>query len=424
MKKHIIYLIKHPLILGSSVIFIGSMAASLLNYFFNLAMGRSLSVTDYGTFASLISVFNIFSVFMVAVMMIFSKFSASLVGQKKENHIGSLFISGTFWVGIISSAICLLLIVASSYIASFLNINSIFLIILIVLAMFFSFLSGVPLGILQGLLKFGYFSSVNIFSSLVKLVLGIAFVFLGYKTFGAVLAFFLSAVATFLFGFIPLYKYIKKRNDGDFTISSIHKKAYTYGVPVFLSNVGIIALVSIDIILVKHYFNPTLAGQYSALSLMGRSIFYVVSPISSVLFPLIAQKRERNESLLGTLLLSVGLVSAPSLVLSAVYFIFPQVVLKIFFPSPSYANTASHLGMFSVFIFLYSMAFLLNSFYLSIGKVKVLFFTIFGACLEAVLIMLFHSSISEVINMLVISSFLLLISLLLYYRNASENPNS
>lgn len=424
MKKTILELVKHPLILGSSVIFIGSLFASVINYVFNLAMGRSLSVADYGTFASLVSIFNIFSVFTIAIMMVFSKFSAELIGQKKEKFIGSLFISGNTWVAIMSAVICAVLLMITPQLSSFLNIDSNILVIITIFTLFFYFLFGVPAGVLQGLLKFNYFSFLNISSSFVKLLLGVVFVFLGYGVFGAIIAFFLSTLAGYVLGVIFLFKFIKEKIDDGFTLSSFHRKAYAYALPVFFSNIGITALIALDIILVKHYFSATIAGQYAALSLMGRSIFYVVSPISSVLFPIMAQKRAKQERLIGTLLLSIGLVVLPSVVLSSIYFMFPRLILGIFFPGASYLSIAPYLGQFSVFILFYSLSFLLNSFYLSIGKVKVLFFTVSAALAETAVIIGFHSSIAQVINGLIIVAFLLLLSLLLYYLHAAKNPNS
>ncbi|MBI4089353.1 MAG: oligosaccharide flippase family protein [Candidatus Levybacteria bacterium] len=384
-------------------------------------MGRTLSVGDYGIFASLISLFNIFSVFAVAIMMVFAKFSASLVGQKKEKLIGSLVIAGNIWVGLISLFICGLLVVFSYQISDFLHINSQSFIVLTVVSLFFSFLTSVPQGVLQGLLQFGYFSFVSILASFIKLTFGILLVAIGLKALGAIYAFLLANIAGYLFSFLPLLKHLKVKALGDkFTLGSLHSRAYSYAMPVFLSNIGIISLVSLDIILVKHYFNPTLAGQYAALSLMGRAIFYVVSPIASVLFPIIVQKKERQERLTGTLLLSIALIMLPSIVLSFMYFFFPKMILGIFFPNSIYLSLTPYLGPFSVFILIYSMCYLLNSFYLSIGKTKVFIFTIVGVILESLSIVFFHENINQVIIGLIVVSFLLLFSLLIYYRNATK----
>lgn len=422
MKKLIKSAIAHPLISGSTVIFVGSMFASVFNYLFNLLMGRFLSVSEYGTFAALISVFNIFSVFDIAFTMVFSKLSASLAGQKKEEKIGSLFVAGNIWVGIFSFALCLFLVLLSPKISQFLNVNSTSLVLIIIVALFFVFLSTVSSGVLQGLLKFYSFSFIKIISSFSRLVLGISFVLLGYKVFGAIMAFFLSSLASYIFAFYPLRKYITHKVRDGFTLSSLHKEAYSYTIPVFLSNIGITALTSLDIILVKHYFSSTIAGQYAALSLMGRAIYYFISPISSVLFPIIAQKKERKEKLTGTLILSLILISFPVISLSIFYFTFPRFVLGFFFPGKGYMTLASLLGPFSIFIVFYTILYLLNNFYLSLGKTRVFLFSLTAAFLEAMIIIIFHNSIGQVVAGLITISFLLLISLLLYYPSVAKNP--
>src|SRR5258708_2808886 len=48
-------LIRHPLIYGSSIVVIGGLVANFFNFLFNLFMSRNLSVADYGTLASIIS---------------------------------------------------------------------------------------------------------------------------------------------------------------------------------------------------------------------------------------------------------------------------------------------------------------------------------------------------------------------------------
>lgn len=211
-----------------------------------------------------------------------------------------------------------------------------------------------------------------------------------------------------------------KVEDG-FTLLSLHKKVYSYAIPVFLSNIGITALISLDIILVKHYFSPVIAGQYAALSLMGRAIFYFVSPISAVLFPIIAQKKEKKEKLTGTLLLSIALISIPAIFLSAFYFIFPGLVLRVFFPGAAYMEISSLLGPFSIFVTFYTLSFLLNNFYLSLGKTRVFLLTLSASILEAIVIITFHSKIEQVVMGTIVVSFLLFLCFLLYYPKATKN---
>ncbi len=420
MKKYFISLIKHPLIAGSSVLFAGSIVASSLNYLFNLVMGRFLSISDYGIFAVLISIFNIFSVFTTALSMVFAKFTASLVGKRQEEKIGSLLIAGSIWIGILSFLLCTLLATISSGISIFLNINSTFLVLIVVSALFFSSLWSVSSGVMRGLLKFYSHSFIRIISSISRLALGVSFVFLGYKVFGAIMAFSFSWLAAYIFSFYPLRKIINRKANDSFTLSSLHKKAFPYAISVFLSNIGITAFIWLDIILVKHYFTPTIAGQYAALSFMGRAIFYFVSPVSAAFFPIIAQKKAKEEKLTGTLILSIILISIPAVFLTLIYFIFPKNILGIFFPGSKYVAIIPFLGPFSISTLFYVISFLLNSFYLSINKTKVFLITLTGAMLESIVIIVFHNSIDQVVKGLIIVSFLLLASLLLYYKKSTK----
>lgn len=420
MKKIIHIAFKHPLISGSTIVVVGSMASNILSYFFNLSMGRFLFPSDYGILISLVSVFNIFSVFSITISTVFTKFSAIFVAQKKEQLVGSLFISGTKWVGIMAFLIAFLIFLFSLQISSFLNISSPVLVDLIALSLLLSYLWSVGFGVLQGILKFTFISFMNVFSSFIKLILGLIFVFLGFKVMGAVSAIFLTAVISYILVFFPLYKFLKTGTNKDISLKNLRKRLSAYAIPVFLSNIGVTAFITIDIILVKHYFDPTIAGQYAAISTMGRAIFFVVAPIGIVLFPLIAQKKEKGESLSGTVLLSLILVAVPSIFLSLIYFIFPDLVRSIFYPSNEYRVVSRYLGQFSIFILFYVFSYLLNTIYLSIGKVRACVFTIAGSILEIVLIFLFHKDIGQVIDVMMVSSFLLLISLLLYYPKATQ----
>ena len=62
MRKKILTVVSHPLISGSGLVFIAGFAANVLNYFFNLAMGRFLTKEEYGLMYSLASAVGFFSI--------------------------------------------------------------------------------------------------------------------------------------------------------------------------------------------------------------------------------------------------------------------------------------------------------------------------------------------------------------------------
>lgn len=423
MKKRFTQLVKHPLVSGASIVIIGSLAANGINFFSSWAVARLLIPypSDYGIYASLISIFNIFSVFALTITTVFTKFSAVFVGQNKTKLIGTLIIRGSLWIGIISFFISGITIVFASRIADFLNIDNSRFVIIVAIALFFSFLTSVLAGVLQGLLKFVFLSLIHAFSSLVKLILGIILLLIGLRVLGAINAFMVSVVAAYIISFFPLYKYLNKNKNVDISINNLYKKLSSYAVPVFFSTIGMTVLISVDIILVKHYFSAEIASRYSALSLMGRSIFYAVSPVALVMFPLIAQKKERKENFHGTIFLATFFTGAPAIAMSVVYFLFPELILNIFFPSnKEYASLVQFLGPFSLFVVFYTLSSLFNNFYLSIGKGKIFFLTIGAAISEIIFIIFFHQNLFQIIIGLAVISFLLLISLLLYYPYATK----
>ena len=189
----------------------------------------------------------------------------------------------------------------------------------------------------------------------------------------------------------------------------------------FLAGAGMTILGNSDTILVRHFFSSVESGQYAALSLMGKAIFYFTSPLYFAFFPLIAQKHTRGERLFNTVMLAFLLLVAASAGLSFIYFVFPNIVLKIFFPAKIYQSLASYLGLFSLYILVFSLASLFNNFFLSIGKTFVYKATLFFSLVQIFLIFAFHRSFYQIIGILFLSSFLLLLFFLVYYAKHARD---
>lgn len=414
MKKILLYFFKHPVISGSTVFFLGSGAESVFAYLFNLSMGRMLSVVDYGVLAVLIALVNFSHVFSASITMMFSKFTAILTGQGRENKTWSLFRQGTRWIGIGALALLVFIILGNRVIAGLLRIEPSYLIGFIGLVVLFTFISAILYGILQGKLKFGYFSFALSFTAFIKFALGLLLVALGLGLFGAFGAIVASVVIEYLLLFYFFSKLVKGSRKEDLAFPDLQKRFSFYGLPVLLSGLGMNGLITFDIILVKYFFPPIVAGQYAALSLMGRSIFYFILPIPTVLFPVIAQKSAKGEKILKTTLTSIGLVALLSLPVSIIYFLFPNLILKIFFPGAAYISIAHLLGPFSIFIVLFTFSWLLKNFFLAVGKTNVFILTLGAAMLQTLYIIFFHNSLLQVILGMIIITFLLLVALLLY----------
>lgn len=416
MKELIRKSINHPLISGSSIIFIGSFFVSIGNYVYNLLMGRFLSVQDYGLLTSLTSLFVLLGLFSNAFSNIFVKFAAANKGAGNERGTQMLFAYGIRILSVFAVILLVVLLIFIPVLRSFLHIERIELILYIIIAVIFSLFLTLPLGILQGRMQFISLSVANLSQPVIKIVVALLLLSAGFAVVSPLIAIVVSVAIPMVVLYSYLYGYYrKKKHEGSFD-KKVFKKEFThYSYTYFLAGAGIALMSNTDILLVRHFFNEVVSGQYAALSLMGKAIFYLIMPINFAFFPLIAYKRERKERLFGTVLLAFGIVTLASLVLSFIYFAFPSLILAIFFPAPEYQDLKQYLGLFSLYIMMFSLATLLSSFFLSIGKTGIYKISLVTALLQIMMIYFFHNSLYQVIGSMFFSSLLFFVILLVYY---------
>jgi len=416
MQKHVRNAISHPLIKGSTIVLVGSLIANLFNYTFSiLILGHVFHPADYGTYSALMSFLGLFGIFPSTFTTIFAKFAAMYKAKNDIQNIQALFIGGLRIVTIFGSIVFLLLLISTPYISAFFHIQDMTLLFLIFLTIFLSIVASLPTGIIQGEIRLYLMSLYTLSTPLIKVIIGVFLLFLGLKIFGVVVAIFISSLIPLIFLLLMFRRSYKIQNAKSIDQSFFFKEFRGYSLEFFLANLGITILASSDVIFVKHFFSPDKAGQYAALAAMGRSIFYLTSPIYFVFFPLIAQKKERKESIFNTVLLAICIITLGSVGLSFVYFLFPTLILSMFFPAHEYKSLVSYLGPFSLYIIIFSIAMLFNNFLLSIGKGRVYKINLLVAGVFMALIYLFHASFYQIITVLFITAFLLLALQLLYY---------
>lgn len=402
MKKNIKKIVSHPLISGSSIIFIGSFIANLFNYLFNLLIGRLLSPAEFGLVVSLSSLFTLFALFQSFFSNVFARFTAIYFARKDESGIRMTSQLGLKIVVVTGILLFILLLASNEYIMSFLHISNFWFLTLIYGAILFTVISSLSFGVFQGQMRFFLLSIMNNIMSITKLCLGVGLILLGFGALGAVSGIFLSGFISSTIFTIYLFYSLRKTKDkkAKLNTKNLRDEMILYAKGFFPALVGITILSNTDIIFVRHFFDPTISGQYAALSLMGKVIFYFTSPIGFVLFPLIAYKHEKKEPLIGTVILACGIVAVASMIPVIFYTFDPHLVLLIFFPAKQYQILIPYLGMFSVYSLLFSLGFLLNNFFLAVGKTAIYKITIFSSVVQIVLILLFHQTLMQIILIL------------------------
>jgi len=416
MRKKIKRIIDHPLISGSIIIFLGSISTSFLNFTFNLYMTRNLSISDYGALASLFSLMTLFGLISGAFLPTIVTFAGGYFAKKEYDNVRGLFYkigSISFFIGF---SVFIGFFLFSSVIGAFFRIREVYLIPLAGFMVLLGYMSLINTALLQAKLAFTFLSFMNFLSGILRLALGIIFVLSGFKIAGALWASALSGFVSYLVTFIPLRFILSFRTRAPQIEVG---KIVAYGTPAAISLLCLTSFVTIDIMLVKHFFDSESAGVYAGVSLIGRIVFFLTAPIGMVMFPLIVQRRAKQENYHKDFILALLLVLIPSLVLTTAYFLIPEFILELATRS-DYVQGASLLGIFGIFSTLYALLYLFTNFYLSIRETKIFLPIAIGAVSQALLIWFFHNSFQQIITISIGVTSLLLMVLLLYYWQLYE----
>lgn len=412
--------LSHELISGTFYIFVGSIFANFLAFLLNLFLARNLSYADYAIFASLLSVITLAAIPVGSMNTTIVKFATGFFVKDENDKLKALYLTFFKFVLGLSLFIIIFFFLFSVPLMNYLHIDNIWYVIATGFVISSFYLNTLNNAFLQSLLKFKFMSFLGIFGSLIKLIIGVVLVILGFKVFSGLGALFFMTFGMYLVAYLPLTKILKQKSSSK-EISLNIRQMFSYAVPTFITVLFLTSFVSTDVILVKHFFNPHVAGFYAGLSLIGKVIFYFTAPIPAVMFPLLVKRHAKGAGFNNLFYLALILVMFPSLFITAFYFINPDFVVNIFLGGREYLYIVPYLGIFGVFLTVFTMVNVCVNFFLSLNKTSVSLYVVSAAILQIVLIYIFHSSFYQVIGVSLFTLLILLVILLyLFFKNYGD----
>jgi len=410
-KIHEIIPLKNSLYRNSFIFFLGTLLSGFATYLFQFLMGRMLSLGDFGSLAALMSFFAILGVPVATLSTVATKQVASLKVNYKDDYLPMLSafilrLSKIFFL--IGIGLCLIFLLLMPSAIRYLRLESSLPYIIMTLPIIFAFTISLWRGVLPALGRFKDLSLNITFESIVKLILGSLFVFLGWRLNGAIFAITLSGALAGIFLFWQL-RSIRSHTNKKISLKGFSRIFFFILFWTFATT----TLQSTDTILVKRFFSGEETGMYAALSVLGRLIFFAGLAITGVLFPLSIELYESgnhnaHEKLFKKSLFFLLLIS---LIGIGFYAIFPKLIVRLFFGS-SYLSLAPLLPWFGVNAALLSIIQLFATYFLSIGKKYFVFLILFTTLFEWILIYQFHESIPKVLLILTLCFIFLCLLLL------------
>ncbi len=389
MFKKIKILTSNPLFSGSMILIVGSMFVNALNLVYQFLMADLLKPAGYGILGSLYSILYILSVVPMSSSVSIVKFISSAKTSKERAQIYQGLKKFVFKLALTSS---LGVIILSPIVANFLKIDNVFSVILTAGVLFFSLLALVNQASLQGIFDFSGVVIPNFVVTVTKLVLGIILIILGFSVGGAMAAVVMGSFFAYLISQkITYHKFVSTSKE-----KFILRPFLKYSGPVLVQSLAFVSLFTVDIILAKHFLSEYEAGLYTALSTLGKIVYFGASPVAQVMFPHISKKHANNEKYLSILLASLGLTVLICGFAVLGFVVFPELIFKILLPK--YLGAKDYLFWMGLFIAFHTIGSLLVNFSLSINKTKIVIVPLIFAILQIVLITIYHQNILQIIQ--------------------------
>jgi O-antigen/teichoic acid export membrane protein len=163
-----------------------------------------------------------------------------------------------------------------------------------------------------------------------------------------------------------------------------------------MAETSLILINNSDVLIVKHFFDGATAGQYAALALIGRIVFFATWSVVITMFPLVAQKHQRQEPHRQLLWTGLGMVLGVSAAIVTAAFILPDTIVQILFGA-EYLMVAPLLWLYAVATALFALANVLINYRLALGDRRGTVFALVAGILQVVALLLFHATLFQIV---------------------------
>ncbi len=410
-------LFRSKLASASALLMISMTVVNAGNYIYNLIMGRWLGPSLFADLSLIVTLLLVVTFLTAPIQMTTARYSAIHTADGDLKALAS--IRRFIWRAAAGLGLTLtvLFIAFAPLLQNFFHTQSSLPFIIFGAALPFSLLQGVERGILQGQTRFGILAASYQVEMWTRLLVSIGLVAMGLSVNGAVIGISLSFVFTWLTARLAVKNLFTKEDIS----KEIRAELITFAMPVLVSQLGQILINNSDVILVKRFYAPEQAGQYAALALIGRIVFFATWSVVTTMFPIVAQKQKMGEAHEHLLWLSLGIVLAVSAPIVLLTLVIPEWIVKILFGA-QYLGIAPLLWLYALATSLYAMANVVIMYRLSLGKGAETRFAIAAGVVQVLGIILFHQTLAQVVYVQVVVMAVLFLSLL--WWNFGNRPDT
>lgn len=275
---------------NSLTVFAISMIANVLSYLYQIVMGNMLTPADYGTVNTLLSLSVVVGVPSGVVAALTATYTAKYHAHGETAALAAFMHRMLRAAAVLAAAVFAVGALLSLPIAHVLQIDEPWYVTTVMILVASNCLGPVFSSTLQGVKRFVPYSMNSVLSFALRLLLGTAFVWLGWGIAGALAALILSACLAMLY---CLYKsrdlfFAPKTEQLHLDRDEVRR----YFVSTFWFQLFLLLMANGDVLLIKTFAaDPAEVGIYSSGSVIGKISLYLANAIVPVLLPMVAERQ-------------------------------------------------------------------------------------------------------------------------------------
>jgi O-antigen/teichoic acid export membrane protein len=343
----------------------------------------------YGALAALLAIVLVLSVPLSVLQTVIAKRIAALRREGRSGEARSLAGSTARALSPGAVVAAIVLLVATPVTATLLHVGGAPAAMLAPYLLL-SLLAAVPLGVLQGELRFSALATAVVVGVVVRLGAGIGLVWAGLGVTGAMLATVLAAGAS-----LAVAAWLIGVRSDEWRSSRASFGLLRGEVWVALLSLGSFwLLVEADLTLARHYLEPHAAGLYSSAGLIARGILFLPAAVGIVAFPRFAEWGGRGPEARRWLHGALGIVAGIVALALPVLVVLRGPIMGFTF-GEDFREASDLLPLLAAAMGFMTLTSILVYFHVAAGS-RAYRLVVAGVLVEAILVAMFHSSPEQI----------------------------
>ena len=301
--------------------------ANVLGFGYQLVMARLLTAEQYAILIALFGVLILESISSQVIQSATAKLAAQYRARDEEGALHQFVRRWSTRVAIAMALLALLVVALAGPISAALALPTIAVAILGV-SLFFAGMFTFAVGLLQGLARFGWMGSVLIVQAGSRLVLGVAFVLLGFGVNGAFAGAAAAIAVSVLVAALPLAPLLRAARRATTTVElgADETRFFAFAAVVLLAYA---ALTNVDAVLAPAVLSPAEAGTYAGAVTLGKIVLFAPIALGFLILERTARAHARGEPTERPLFVALGLVLATSGLAALAYVVAPAFFVNL-----------------------------------------------------------------------------------------------